>query len=479
MAIWITIATTAMIIIANLVFAFRDRRPETVSSWSSDPKQHGWLLIGVSVSGSIVGGGMFLAVGQIGFEAGIIGVAIGFVYLVALAIIGIFAGRFRGALAAKSVTTLLDLYRAHYGDVAALIYAILNVTIYFFLLAAQFLGIFVVADYLGAEMNVPFAGYASLVALVVISIATYPVIGGARRDIRTDLFQGIAVAGSALIIMVAILVSSPSMFARDLEPYHLTGLAYGPSFLIGLLVFVGPALLVRFDLWQRLVAARTTRDARYGFFLAALISFMAFSIFAYVGASGYQASVKSAQSATLDVVRLIIDHPLFLGIVLGGLFSAVLSSADTFLNNATLNLHGIVRFCRRGKVGDAGSGLLNLRILAATVLALSIMTAYLVPNFVDLFVAAFSIVLVFLPPLVASLLNKWMSKSGAIFAPLVGFVVFIMAFFGLFQVVGISTKTAFVPGVIAALVCYVSCLLVDGGDGYNVRGAEGSARLDR
>ena len=91
-------------------------------------------------------------------------------------------------------------------------------------------------------------------------------------------------------------------------------------------------------------------------------------------------------------------------------FSAVLSSADTTLNNsslltARLIYPGLWSDCERVSVSSSASNkalLLRTRMLAVRILLVAATLAWIVPNFVDLLISAFTLFMMFIP-LVAGL----------------------------------------------------------------------------
>ena len=57
-------------LILVLVLAFIRKRTSTFTEYSSAPGEFSTFAIATSVTGTVVGGGMFIAVGQMGYEAG-------------------------------------------------------------------------------------------------------------------------------------------------------------------------------------------------------------------------------------------------------------------------------------------------------------------------------------------------------------------------------------------------------------------------
>src|SRR2546430_14321163 len=92
----------ALVVLATLIAtnltAYLGKGPITSRIYAADPNAHGWFRIGISLIGTIVGGGMFLAVAQIGFEAGIVGYLVGIAYVIGLVIVAFLIPRIRAVM---------------------------------------------------------------------------------------------------------------------------------------------------------------------------------------------------------------------------------------------------------------------------------------------------------------------------------------------------------------------------------------------
>lgn len=222
----------------------------------------GFWAIFLSLVGIIVGGGMFFAVGQIGYEVGVLGYILGFLYIIAFSLMGFLIPRIRNFFKDKNYLTLIDLVDGKYkSKKTTFAFAIVSFFIYFFVLAGQFL-------VLGTFLNF-FAGiqltYAILtIAMIVagLNIIIYSVVGGIRKDIVTDVFQMIIVFLGSLFLISLLLKPAIWISIATLPTIYFTGLGYGAVFLIAAVLFFIPLLLVRLDFWQRVLAAKNEAVAK-------------------------------------------------------------------------------------------------------------------------------------------------------------------------------------------------------------------------
>jgi Na+/proline symporter len=138
-------------------------------------------------------------------------------------------------------------------------------------------------------------------------------------------------------------------------------------------------------------------------------------------------------------------------VVFGAFFAAVLSSADTFVNNASLFVTRIAvpRLWSRKQEQSADRALLNWsRGFAFVLIGVALLVGVVIPNIVDLLVGAFSLLLIYLPTILGLFLPRWRSNRAAFWSPASGAVLFAALFFAW------NPKIAFAPAVILSIVTY-------------------------
>ena len=182
-------------ILLNFGVAFIRKKNPSFLSYTSDPNAHGAFSLTMSLIGTIVGGGMFLAVGTMGFEAGILGYIVGLVYFLGMLIMGAYTTRIRELTRQSNVSTLLDLVAVRISNRAVGLFAFVSFVLYLFLLSGQFVAINIVASYLSTQFGDSAMPY-RLAALAVVMLFLYPVVGGLRKDIQTDIFQVLLISST-------------------------------------------------------------------------------------------------------------------------------------------------------------------------------------------------------------------------------------------------------------------------------------------
>lgn len=444
----------ALFLSVNLIVGFRRTRGMTFSDFRADRDRHGTMVLAVSITGTIVGGGMFLGVGQMGYEGGVVGYALGAASLVGLWVLGALVPLMRKRMEATGAETLVDLVEKCYSARVAAQFGLVNALMYTFLLAAQFVAAFQATVFVSAHTmyaSVPWV----LLALGVLVMFSYPVIGGLPKDISTDILQVLLIAVVAVTLTGSLLQAGVLVrMWTELPITHLTGSGdvgkgYGPLFLLGVALFMPALFLVRMDMWQRVRAARTSTGALTAFVLAGVASFFFYGVFTTLGIwrrlDGVVFPLADGRYATLDLLARQFPDPLLQAVMFAGLYAAILSSADTFTNNTAVFCEYLVS--SRGASSPA-KRLRNARASALLMTLVALGLGVLEGDIVELLAGAFTLLLVYLMPVLGLLVPSLQSRMGAEVAPWTGVLLFSVLF------VTWSAKLAFAPAVVVAVVVY-------------------------
>jgi len=277
-------------------------------------------------------------------------------------------------------------------------------------------------------------------------------VGGLRKDIRTDIIQVSIILLASIIILWHIFSKGVlgSMW-NQLPSSHLSGTGYGIVFIIGAILFLTPSFFVRMDIWQRIRAANSENASKYAFWIAGIISCFFYIFFTTIGMWAYVLNLPIGKYSTFELINQQFQDPWVLGIIFGAFFAAVLSSADTFINNTSLFLTRMVfpKLWVKKREEATDRFLLHWsRIFAVSFIVVSLGLAYIMPNFVDLLVGAFSLLLIYLPTILGLFVENWRNKIAAFWSSNLGVILFVLLFFGW------NPKMAFAPAVIVSIIAY-------------------------
>jgi SSS family solute:Na+ symporter len=255
--------------------------------------------------------------------------------------------------------------------------------------------------------------------------------------------------GSLLLIS---LLFKPSTWTSisTLPMTYFTGLGYGTVFLVAIILFFIPLLFVRLDFWQRILAAKNEKVARKAFFVAGPLTCLFYFIFTTIGMYAKSSGIAEAKIATLGLITQTFSGLAFVIIILAFL-AAVMSTADTALNVATVSFSRLFKrktWHRYLESQEHDRELLKFVKISALLIGIfSVITAFLIPNIVDLFVAAFSAVLILAPATFALLFTKKPNSNAAFYSIVLGFLVFLLLFMFI-------PKEAFVAGILISILTY-------------------------
>lgn len=449
--------TVSFILIINITIAFIRKKGGKITflQYVANPNIYKRQIIALTLTGTIVGGGMFLAVGQMGYENKYIGLILGGIYILGLGFMGFYAKKIRHSMDSLGCCTLLDYMSLNYKRKVTRLFTAVNFFMYLFLLASQFVAMFNLLSFFESRMTSHFIPYL-LVVLGIIALFLYPIIGGIKKDIQTDVIQMVVIFISALIIIYKLITNDVISKVFISNNFQFTSEnSYGLVFIIGSLLFLTPSFFVRMDMWQRINTAKTTKDAKYGFWLAGFFSFLFFSLFTLIGSYANVLKFQESQFASLNTIFYILDSPLLLGFVIGAFFAAVLSSADTLINNVSIFSTKLI-YPNANFSADTPDNVKLLtcsRISAILLIIISILIALVIPDIVDLLIGAFSLLLIFFPTIIG-LLGGHKNSEASFYSALSGLLLFLVLFLLW------NPKLAFVPSVIISFVVYFTILYI-------------------
>lgn len=232
---------------------------------------------------------------------------------------------------------------------------------------------------------------------------SYTLLGGQIAILKSDKWQGI------LILLAFTTAVSATFFSHGLPdagsipssfPFNET---FRPVDLLILLLTYASTFLVGPDIYSRLFCARDERTAKLSVMIVALILIPIGFILAWVGITGYAFSFD------------FLKHGVTPFIVMLGLFSAVLSSADTTLLTASATFSELFADLHQH------SSLKLSRVLIIIFGFLSVVVALVLPNIIQTLLLAFSFFSgAFIIPTLAGLLGFRTTKHRVLSAVVIG-----------------------------------------------------------
>jgi len=293
--------------------------------------------------------------------------------------------------------TLPDLLETFYGPHMKRIACVMIPIAWTGVIAAQIIGSARILSFVTP------LSYSAAALLATVLFSTYTLLGGQTAILKTDKWQGLLMAAALITAMTAAIRHSGRPAWHEIAvtfPFHA---GFTPLQLLILLLTYASTFLVGPDIYSRLFCARDERTAtRSVLVTAAVLAPMGFFL-AWIGITGHAESFDFLQT------------PLVSAIVALGLFSAVLSSADTTLLTASTTFSELFLDLNNRHA------LTLTRISIGLFAALSLLVALTVPNIIQSLLLAFSIFSgAFLLPTLMGLKQWPCARSAARAAALAG-----------------------------------------------------------
>ncbi len=408
---------------------------------------------------TFVGGGTSIGLMAMGYESGFAAVGIGIAYVIGFFILSKYAGKIRQSGFEHQIYSfpqfLIRKYikekNTKFARSFAAVVSGVNIFIFFFLLAAQFVGM---ASLLKFAFGIDYQIAAIISCMVVI---TYTAIAGLSGVIVTDMLQFIT------IIVMIILIFIPGIMANtnnlnllsELPKNHLNGSFYGWAFLVALPLFLAPSVLVRLDIWQRLLAAKDQKTARKMSIYSGLGMLPFYIIFPLVGMAIHLVIPEAIDPK--DVTYLFIarhSNNFILGFAVIGLISALMSSGDSFLN--LISISAVNDFKLMGKVKPSPKQMQPKIRLATFIFGIiATIMALVFPKIVDLMVVGIGTIVIFVPATFLALKMKetFVFNRLAFTSIISGFFVNLIFFiWGVIDPESFEPKSSFIPAFITSFL---------------------------
>ncbi|MFP4663929.1 MAG: sodium:solute symporter [Bacteroidales bacterium] len=407
---------------------------------------------------TFVGGGVCMGLIALGYTSGFAAVAIGLAYVLGFFILYFFAGKIRDFGAENKIFSFAEFLNRRYlkkhrsssfpRSFSGMVSGI-NILIFFFLTAAQFVGM---ASLLHHAFSV---GYPLAAGISFILVITYTALAGLSGVIITDSIQFVVIVFMIAAIFIPGILKDTNNFEslKTLDPSMLNGTSEGLVFLLGLPLLLAPSVLTRMDIWQRTLAAKSAGTARRTAWICGISMLPFYIIFPLVGMA---LRVDFGANADPDAATFLFlaNHtaPVLLGFAVVGLLAALMSSADSFLNIVAMTAVRDFVSWKKDGISKAKS-FRYMRFAVFIFGALALIMALFFADIVNLFVAGITMNIIFTPITLLALIKKDVYKyKFAAFASLTSGTLVILILF----VYGFATgndsvlKMAFIPATIVA-----------------------------
>lgn len=375
---WIVILGLAL----PLLYAPIRSRGVSRDDYLLNARQTSLLLTLGSVICSNIGIGTFLALFLFGAQSPVLGHVVAASYAAGLLLCAALAGTIHRAARATDRYGMVDYVAAAHGVRHTVLIWVPVAVAFSLRTVVQVLALGLIVDSaldLGPTLSLAVSGGV---------VGTYTAIGGYRVATETDLLQATIVLIGLVLIAGAVLFSdgggpSDRVAFFDLGPWGL-------PFLVAVMMFLPFSAVLSVDNWQRIATADTARTARHAYVIGAVICLPIYVLLAHVGQRN-GAAVATDPGEVLEVFRALMPFglPALADLVL---MAAVMSSIDTFVMP-------LVTVLARTR-----ASLARIRLAVIAFFALLTAVALGIGDALTGVVAAFNVLVVFLPAVFGALL---------------------------------------------------------------------------
>ncbi|MCF8367477.1 MAG: sodium:solute symporter family protein [Bacteroidales bacterium] len=409
---------------------------------------------------TFVGGGTSIGLMAMGYESGFAAVGIGIAYVIGFFILSRFAPRMNRIGRKEKIYSFPQFLNSRFtqdeehgfSKLFSSAVSGVNIFIFFFLLAAQFVGM---ASLLKFAFVIDYIPAAIISCLIVIA---YTAFAGLAGVILTDLLQFIVIVLMIIFIFIPGIYTDTNGLSRisELPASFINGTYYGWAFIVALPLFLAPSVLIRMDIWQRILAAKNEKVAKKVSIISGLGMLPFYIIFPLVGMT-----IKITMDTDIepkDVAYLFLERhstPFILGFAVVGLMSALMSSGDSFLNLIAISaIRDFAGWRKQKMLADKKHIHKEIRIAAIIIGVIALGMALLLPKIVDLMVVGIATIVIFVPITFLGLVKKdvYPYRKIAVASVMAGFVVNLFFFiWGTIHPEKFQAKSSFIPAFIVAL----------------------------
>ncbi len=447
-------------LIVIIYFTVKHVKSRDIEGYLINNRNTSTLVLVFTTLATFVGGGVCMGLIAMGYTSGFAAIAIGIAYVIGFFILYFFAGKIRTIGKEKNIYSFAEFLNRSYLKTHKLsrfprlfsgMVSGINIVIFFFLTAAQFVGMATLLHY---AFDVGYVYAAGISFLVVI---LYTALAGLSGVIITDFIQFVVIIFMIIFIFIPGIWTDTDALAslQTLPSSFLNATHEGWAFLLGLPLLLSPSVLTRMDIWQRTLAARSEKTAKRTSLISGLAMLPFYIVFPLVGMAlrvtfGDGADPNAATHMFLEANTTQV----LLGFAVIGLLAALMSSADSFLNIVAITA---VRDFGSWKDRPGSKEKHFVRIRTGVVIfgALALAMALYFANIVELFIAGITLNILFTPVCLLALIKKdvYKYKYAAFASVLCGAIVIAVIFiYGFVTMQEGVLKIAFIPATIVAAI---------------------------
>ena len=467
----INILVTVVVILYLLVMLFIGWYSSTKITSNTDfvvaGRRLGPLLMAGTLAATEIGGGSSLGVVQNGMSGYGLSAAWYIITMgIAFVILSFLAPKFRGA----TVKTVPEYFRRRYGKGSGLITAIIMFLPLIGLTAGQFIASSVI---LSTMLGI---NYKVAVIIVAVVVTVYSIMGGLWSVTLTDFIQ-------VFLIVIGMIIAVPfalkyaggwsNVVANVPEGTMSLFQGYDAFAVVSLVIMYVATFSVGQEAVSRFYAARDGKAAKGGAWLAAIINFVYAFIptilgiitLALINMGKFNSADFEAVGAryALPVLAIEVMPAIICGLLFSGIISATMSSSDSDLLGAgSIFANDIYKSVLKPEASDKEVMTVTKVVMCLVGVASMFIALFNTQSLITILMFCFTLRAAgsFFPYVLGHYWGK-ASTAGTIASLIAGTIVVVyLDQFSHCNLFGIHFSQTIVPGLIAALICFIVFSLI-------------------
>ena len=403
----------------------------TGSTWMSQyvvgNRDLGWLALGMAMVTTMYSAGTFIGAPALAYSQGYIWVfSIGFQNLAGILPLGIVGIRYAILGRKLNFVSYLDFYKARYDNKLVMWLAGISVVMFLIpLMTAQFAA--------GAHVIEVFTGipYQVAIAIMVLIVGFYTIVGGYRAVVLTDIIQGIVMLVGACLLWAALLrtqgILSINQALLQTKPQNLT-MSDIPLAIRGIWVFALWAVAAPQTVWK-CTTYKTSKDMYRAIMLSAVVVTIFSTTFQLWGVFGsvLLPNLASADKVIPTLILTLLPGALA-GIIIVSPVAALMSTVDSALLISSATIIKDLYSLAGGKKMSLRQTRNSTYAISAIIVLFVLWTSIQPPKFLEMFVqyALGGLGAVFFWPFLLGLYWKGATKEAAIASMMTSLVFYVL-----------------------------------------------------